>query len=199
MRMDSKRFGRIALASFFRGLLLISPIGLTVYVIYLVINFFDSLISRFSGIHLPPGVGLIILLIAVSVIGFYSSGFIFQKVLDFIEELISKNSFAKMIYSSVRDFFSAFVGEKKKFNQPVMVLMFPESGIHKLGFITRTDLSELGINDLVAVYFPHSFNFSGNLFLVPKHNIKDLPNFESADAMKFIVSGGITELGDDEK
>lgn len=199
MKMDSKRFSRIVLASFFRGLLLLSPIGLTIYVIYLVINFFDSLISRLTGIHLPPGLGLVILLVVISIIGFYSSKFIFQKVLDFIEELISKNSFAKMIYSSIRDFFGAFVGEKKRFTQPVMVLMFPESGIHKLGFITRNDLTHIGIEDLVAVYFPHSFNFSGNLFLVPKTNIKVLPHFESADAMKFIVSGGITELGDDEK
>lgn len=197
--MNYSRFGKLALASFFRGLLLLAPLGITIYAIFLIVNFFDSLISRLTGIHLPPGVGLIILLIVIAFIGFYSSGFIFQKVLDFMEELISKNSFAKMIYSSIRDFFSAFVGDKKKFTQPVMVLMFPESGIQKLGFITRNDLTHIGIDDLVAVYFPHSFNFSGNLFLVPKNNIKVLPHFESADAMKFIVSGGITELDSEEK
>ena len=65
---------------------------------------------------------------------------------------------------------------------------------HHEKFITKKDLSEVGIKDLVAVYFPHSYNFSGNLFLVSADNITPLPNFKSADAMKFIVSGGVTDL-----
>ena len=75
-----------------------------------------------------------------------------------------------------------------------MVLMMKESGIQKLGFITKDDLSQVGINDLVAVYFPHSYNFSGNLYLVPKENITLLKNFPTSDAMKFIISGGVTDL-----
>ena len=91
------------------------------------------------------------------------------------------------------------MGEKKMFNQPVMVLMFKEAGIHKIGFITQKDLSEFGIQDLVAVYFPHSYNFSGNLYLVPRENIKPLENFPSADALKFVVSGGVVNVSDEEK
>jgi uncharacterized membrane protein len=48
---------------------------------------------------------------------------------------------------------------------------------------------------MVAVYFPHSYNFSGNLYLVPRENITVLTSFDAADALKFIVSGGVTEIG----
>ena len=95
----------------------------------------------------------------------------------------------------MKDLFSAFIGDKKKmFSQPVMVMLFKEAGIRKLGFVTQEDLSAFGLEDLVAVYFPHSYNFSGNLYLVPKENITVLPQMQGADALKFIVSGGVTEI-----
>jgi uncharacterized membrane protein len=101
----------------------------------------------------------------------------------------------KVIYSSLKDLFSAFVGDKKKmFSQPVMVMLFKEAGIQKLGFITKQDLEIIGVKGMAAVYFPHSYNFSGNLYLVPKENITVLHDFPAADAMKFIVSGGVTEI-----
>jgi uncharacterized membrane protein len=114
--------------------------------------------------------------------------------MDFIESVFSKSPVTKLIYTSIKDLFAAFVGDKRTFTQPVMVLLFKDAGIQKLGFITKSDLSEIGIPDMVAVYFPHSYNFSGNLYLVPKENITVLTSFDAADALKFIVSGGVTEI-----
>ncbi len=177
------------LGFFLRGLLVVAPAFVTVYAIVKVVQILDSLIP---GAY--PGLGLLTFLIGITAIGYYSSSFLFKQFLDWIESLFYKAPVTKLIYGSIKDLFGAFVGDKKTFTQPVMVMMFKESGIQKLGFITQKDLSEIGIKDMVAVYFPHSYNFSGNLYIVPKENITLLPNFPAADAMKFIVSGGVTEL-----
>ncbi len=174
---------------FLRGLLFVSPIFITVYAIYAIIHFFDGLIP---GLY--PGVSIVIVIVGITIIGYFSYNILLQSLLNLFEGIIFKTPGLKIIYSSIKDLLSALVGNKKSFNQPVMVMMSKETRIHKLGFITKEDLSEVGIKDLVAVYFPHSYNFSGNLFLVPHESITPLPDFKSSDAMKFIVSGGVTDL-----
>ena len=100
-----------------------------------------------------------------------------------------------MIGPTLKDVMDAFVGDKKKFTEPVAVEM-STTGILKLGFVTEKDLvhflGDKGAVKYVAVYFPHSYNFSGNLFLVPKGNVKHLDT-NSTDLMKFVVSGGVTK------
>lgn len=99
----------------------------------------------------------------------------------------------KVIYSALKDFFSAFVGSEKKFNKPVLVKVNTISELEKIGFVTTEDLSDIGILDKVSVYFPHSYNFSGEMFIVPKEHIKPL-NISPSEAMKFVVSGGVTKV-----
>jgi uncharacterized membrane protein len=107
---------------------------------------------------------------------------------------MEKVPFIKVIYSSTKDFMSAFVGQKKKFTETVMVKMNNDAEIYKLGFITQKDLSNIGIKEgMIAVYLPHSYNFSGNLFIVPAANVTPI-NAPPSEMMKFIVSGGITEI-----
>ncbi len=174
---------------FFRGLLFVSPIVITVYTIVYLIRWLDGLIPG-----LFPGLGLLIILTTVTMVGLISSIFLFNPVMDFIESIFSRTPFAKVIYNSIKDLFKAFAGNKKSFTQPVMVTFFKDTGIQKLGFITKEDLAEIGISGMSAVYFPHSYNFSGNLYLVPKENITVLDSFEATEALKFIVSGGITGI-----
>ena len=100
----------------------------------------------------------------------------------------------KIIYTALQDLFSAFVSDKKKFDKPVMVIVNKTSGLKKFGFITQEDLSQFGLKDEVAVYLPHSYNFSGNLFVAPRENVILLDNISSSDTMKFIVSGGVTKI-----
>ena len=99
----------------------------------------------------------------------------------------------KTVYSALKDFFSAFVGSEKKFNKPVLVKVNLISNLEKIGFVTTEDLSELGIHDKVTVYFPHSYNFSGEMFIVPKEHITPL-DIAPSEAMKFVVSGGVTKV-----
>jgi uncharacterized membrane protein len=183
---------RRLLGYFLRGLLFVSPIVVTVYAMYAVVTFLDSLIP---GLY--PGLSIVAILVSITVIGFYSYSWLFQSFLGFLERLIFRTPGLKLIYTSIKDLLGGLVGSKKAFNQPVIVLMNKEAGLRKIGFLTKHDLSHAGIDGLVAVYFPHSYNFSGELFLVPMENVTLLKDFAPANAMKFIVSGGVTEIDED--
>jgi uncharacterized membrane protein len=108
---------------------------------------------------------------------------------------MNKIPLVKLIYSAVKDLLGAFVGDKKKFNKPVLVKVNRENGLHQIGFITQPDLNALGLADMVVVYFPHSYAFSGIHYLVPRENIKPL-DVPGPIAMKFIISGGVSGFRD---
>ena len=176
---------------FLGGLLISLPIFGTAYVIITAFQLIDNLIDTqyFFGLSVP-GLGLVLVLSFITFIGFIGEGLLTKPILDFFDHLLEKTPGIKVIYSMIKDFIEAFVGDKKKFTEGVAVEM--TNGIHKLGFVTSKDLSAIELDGLVAVYFPHSYNFSGNLFLVPKEKIKPL-NGNSSELMKFIVSGGVTD------
>jgi uncharacterized membrane protein len=129
----------------------------------------------------------------ITLLGFLGKFLFATSLYVAFEALLEKTPLVKIVYSSTKDLINAFVGEKKRFSQPVLVMLNKEAGIEKIGFITREDLSIIGVNDKVAVYLPHSYNFSGNLFIVPRENVK-LLNVSGTETMKFIVSAGVTEL-----
>lgn len=171
---------------FFSGTLFIVPLVATVYVIFLSFSWLDGLIP------LPyPGLGFAIIIVAITLFGYFTSNFLFQTLVTWFEGMVSHIPFVKLIYSSVKDLLDAFVGDKKKFDKPVLVRINKENQLHRIGFITQNDLSMLGLNDMVVVYFPQSYAFAGDHFVVPKENIKPL-NVSGPVAMKFIVSGGVS-------
>lgn len=181
---------------FFQGLIFAAPTAVTVYIIYVVLKYIDGFIQKFLAAVIPfkiPGLGIIILVLLITLVGFVGQSIIFRPVQLISDRLMRKAPLVKVIYTSIRDLLSAFVGKEKKFNKPVLVRVNLNSDLEKMGFITTEDLSELGIKEKVAVYFPHSYNFSGEMFIVPKENIRPL-NISSAEAMKFIVSGGVTKV-----
>jgi uncharacterized membrane protein len=135
----------------------------------------------------------VIVITIVTAIGFLGSTLIAKPAFTVFENFLYKLPFINLIYSSVKDVIGAFVGDKKKFNQPVLVKVNKDFNIYRLGFITQPDLKILDIQDKVAVYFPHSYNISGNLFIVPKDHITVL-HAPSSEVMKFIVSGGVSGL-----
>jgi len=172
---------------FFRGLLFVVPIGLTIYVITLIIQFLDGILP------IPfPGLGILIMLAFITFVGFLASIFITKPLFDIFEKWVFKIPLINILYTSIKDLMSAFVGDKKKFNTPVIVKL--SDNMSRLGFITQDDLTKLEEENLVAIYFPHSYNFSGNLYLVPRENVRILKNLKSTDVMKFIVSGGVSHL-----
>lgn len=178
---------------FFQGLILIAPLGLTIYIIYFLFNFLDGIIQQYIQLWFNiniPGLGLLAMFLLISLLGFLGQSIIFRPFRRLMKKLIEKTPGLNLIYTSIRDFLNAFVGKEKKFNQPVLVKVNTISELEKVGFLTQEDLSDLGIKDKVAVYFPHSYNFSGELFIVPTEHVKPF-DMSPADAMKFIVSGGV--------
>lgn len=171
---------------FFRGLLILVPITLTIYIIVLSLQWLDSLIPVDV-----PGLGLIFIVGLIMLFGYLASTLIARPIFDMMEDVLLKVPLISLIYSSIKDLLSAFVGDKKKFTQAVLVTMDEINGIQKMGFLTQEDLKILGVPGKVAVYLPHSYNFSGNLYIVDKERVTllDLPG---ADIMKFIVSGGVS-------
>jgi len=181
---------------FLQGLLLTAPAGITIVIVYFVFENVDEPIRNFIYERFNfqiPGVGLLITLIAITLLGYIGQTIIFRPVRIFIEGIFKKAPVIKLIYTSINDFLSAFVGEKRRFTQPVLVKVNLISNLEKIGFLTTSDLSDLNIKDKAAVYFPHSYNFSGELFIVPTEHITPL-NIPPGEAMKFIVTGGITRV-----
>lgn len=178
---------------FFQGLLYITPISVTVYVLFWVFRGLDSMVNFYY-----PGVGILILLIVITAIGYLGSFLIQLPAFAFIDNKLERAPLIKLIYTSVKDLIKAFVGQKKSFNKPVMVKLYENSEIRRMGFITDSDLAMLDEEtDLITVYLPHSFAISGQLFMVPKHYITPL-NINPADTMKYIVAGGVTKIEEDE-
>lgn len=179
------------LGYFLRGALLTVPLAGTLYVIYKIFEIIDGIIP-----FKIPGLGLLTLIVFLTIVGYAGGYIIGQPVILYFQRLLDRAPLIKTIYTAIKDLLSAFVGNEKKFDRPVLVKLNRDSNVEKLGFITRDDLTSLGIeSDKVAVYLPHSYAFSGNLFIVPRENIR-LINASSADVMKFIISGGVSKISE---
>lgn len=188
---------------FLQGLLFVVPIAITLYVMVKSILWIDSLLPFQIPIKIPgfpsleiPGLGLLTIFTFISLVGYISILYIRNPLFAYIERAIERAPLMKLIYSSVKDLVEAFVGEKRRFNKPVLVRLEKDSQINRIGFITKEDLSEIGIEkDMVAVYLPFSYSFAGELIILPRENITEL-NTSGTHAMKFIISGGVTEIKD---
>ena len=174
---------------FLQGLLYIVPITVTGAFVVWAFNKIDEIIPG-----LFPGLGLIIIILIITIIGYLGSTVVASPIHSFFHNMLKKAPLLETIYSSVKDLMNTFVGKKKGFQEAVFVKIFDNSSVERIGFITNKDLTTLNINkDRVLVYIPHSYNFSGNLFVVNAKNITPI-NASSSEIMKLIVSGGVAEF-----
>jgi uncharacterized membrane protein len=197
--MTAKRILRRILGYFLRGLLFVVPIAIIIYVFYKLFFAIDGMLTKvFPNAVEFPGAGILAFLIVITLTGFIGSSFIAKPIINQFKKFLDKLPVLKTIYTSLNDLLSAFVGKKKGFNKPVLVKMNHDCDLEKPGFITEEDLHQLGIEgDKIAVYLPHSYNFSGNLYIVPRENITPVNGVKPGEFMKFIVSGGISHLEDE--
>ena len=173
---------------FFRGLLFVVPVALTVYIIYQVLQWVDSLIP----IEIP-GLGLIVIVGGITFLGYLASFFITRPIFLILEKYLAKIPLVNILYTSIKDLIGAFVGDQKKFNKPVLVAVDNAGIMKKIGFITNTAMDKLGEHEYISVYMPHSYAWSGNQFLVKKEYVTPL-SMSATAAMKFVVSGGVSGL-----
>jgi uncharacterized membrane protein len=195
---QAKKTFRKLITYFLQGLLYIAPLGITIFILYTLFGFVDGLLRSYIreliGMNIP-GLGLVAVVLLVTLLGFIGQTVIMQPIKKLLAKMLGRIPFLMTVYTAIKDLFEAFMGKEKKFTHPVLVKVNRSADMEKIGFITQTDLSELNIKDKVAVYFPHSYNFSGELFIVPTENITSL-DIPPKDAMKFIVTGGIAKTKD---
>ncbi len=171
---------------FIQGLIIISPILITIYAAYFVFDIIDKIIPG-----MPRGLGFIAVLSTLILVGWLGNRFFLWRLLiNFFDSILEKTPFLKLIYTSLKDFADGFLGDKRKFTKPVLITMKRDPEILRIGFVTQDNLEQIDLNNKVMVYVPHSYNFSGNLFIVDKDNVKPL-NIDSGNAMKLAVSGGV--------
>ena len=181
---------------FLQGILLVAPTAIVIYILYSMFEKIDGWVTgnieKVIGFSVP-GLGILFLFITITLLGFIGQTTIVRPIKKAADKLIKRIPLLNLLYSSFNDLFSAFVGKEKKFNTPVKVFFNKENNLYKLGFITKNSMEEIGNEELAAVYFPHSYNFSGELYLVPVDRIEkvDLP---PSEVMKFIVSAGVTKV-----
>jgi uncharacterized membrane protein len=173
---------------FLNGLIFTAPVALTLYVVWFVFTRVDGLL------HIPiPGVGFLVTILLITLVGFLTSGFLTRRLLSWVEDLLERLPFVRLLYTGIKDVMGAFVGEKRRFQQPVLVTLDPASGAQAIGFLTQDSLEELGMADHVTVYLPQSYNFAGQMLVFPRDKVVKLPA-PSAKVMAFVVSGGVAEV-----
>jgi len=185
---------------FVQGLLVTVPLSITLLILFKLFMYVTTLLGRFQlniNPYVDPLIALVVIVVVIFLMGLIASSLIFQSAFTFFEKTMEHAPVVKHIYSPVKDFIQAFVGNKKRFTKPVLVRTNPQAEIDEMGFITQEDLSELGIKDKVAVYMPHSYAFSGKLIIVPKHAITMI-DAKGGSAMKFIVTGGVADMNEEE-
>ena len=202
-------FFKKTLQYFLQGLAVLAPIGITLWVVLSLFNFVDDILPNIVHSVFPlllpkdgegnlkkiPGLGFIVVIVIVLIVGRVSSSLIFSKLVSILDNLIEKTPGIKFIYSSVKDFCEAIAGNKKKFDKAVLVNV-DSTDVWRIGFLTRKEAADFNMKDHVVVYVPHSYAISGITYIVPKEKVKLLTNIAAPDAMKFVISGGVTDVAD---
>ncbi|MGI2261898.1 DUF502 domain-containing protein [Candidatus Cardinium hertigii] len=187
MRIEQPLINRL-MRYFFRGLLLIIPLGGTLYLISVVLRKIDGFVSL--GI---PGLGMCIVVASITLLGYIGTTLFVKSVFGFTEALIKKVPFIRALYSYLKDFTSAFVSSKGKFNKPVIILLNKTTQVYRIGFITKDALDVLSMPSHIAVYLPNAYDLAGVLVIVPPELVRPL-DLPGSEVMKFNFSGGLTPL-----
>ena len=176
---------------FIQGLVILAPIAITGYALYWLFEKVDSILRPYLNV---PGLGFLLIISSVVVVGWISSNFLMGGVLQLFDQWMERTPGVKLIYTSTRDFFEAFAGNKRKFNRAVLANVFgPDVWI--VGFLTDEEMEkfELG-SDKVAVYVPQGYNFAGQLYILPRDKVRKIDKISSGEAMKYAVTGGVVDL-----
>jgi len=174
-----------------QGLIISAPIGITLYALYWFFDKIDGILRPYLNI---PGLGFLIILVFLILVGWISSSFIMGGALSFFDQLLQRTPGIKFIYTSTKDFFEAFAGDKRKFNKAVLASVFSEE-VWIIGFLTDEEMAKFEMGaDFVAVYVPQAYNFAGQLYILPRSKVKKINHITSGEAMKYAVTGGVVDL-----
>jgi len=174
--------------NFLRGLIVVVPVALTIYLIYEAFLWIDRLLELRT-----PGVGFVVTIVVIIAVGWLASNFVGRRVVRLTDAIFTRAPLVRIVYAAIKDLLEAFVGDRKRFDQPVVVSLTESGDLRALGFVTQADLDFLGLPGHVAVYLPFSYSMAGTLLVLPKSRVQLLEN-DSASIMAFVVSGGISRV-----
>lgn len=193
---------------FLQGLIILAPIAITISAVLSLFSWVDSILPDLIHKLFPrlaldengnprniPGLGFILVVGIVLLVGYTSSSFIVSKLVDLFDSILEKTPGIKIIYSTIKDFFEAFAGNRRKFDRAVLVCI-ESTDIWRIGFITHEELAEFNLQEFISVYVPQSYAFAGHLYFVKKERIRLITDITSTEAMKFAISGGVTNIED---
>ncbi len=186
---------------FLQGMLVLAPIAITLYAAYWLVTSIDDLVPILTVTNEEGkvivrnfGLGFLMVVVTITAIGYLSNFFIQTRLFNFFDRMLERAPGIKFIYTTVKDFFEAFAGEKKKFNKPVLANI-DDNDVWRVGFLTQEDMRDFGLDEYVAVYIPMSYSIAGNVYLIPASRIKRIDTqITSGEAMKFAISGGVTKV-----
>ncbi len=171
---------------FLKGLVIVLPIVTTLWLVWLPVRFLDRLVGA------PfPGVGLALTVTGIWAVGVLASQRIGARLFGLVERAIRRVPVLEFLHHTTKDLVNAFVGERRRFDRPVVLDLLPEDDVKVLGFITRDELQGPGLEGRVAVYVPQSYNIAGNLLVVPRERVTELES-DPARFMTLIASAGVT-------
>jgi uncharacterized membrane protein len=173
---------------FVRGLVVVVPLALTIYVCAVIFTTIDSWLA------LPiRGAGFVLALVMITVVGMLASSIVTRSLLTWVDQLFERLPFVRLLYSSAKDMLNAFVGEKRRFDKPVLVAISNDRAVKVLAFLTSESLASLGVEDHVTVYMPQSYGLAGHIIVVPADRVQRI-DADAAEVMAFIISGGVTNV-----
>ncbi len=190
-------------AYFFTGILVTAPVMITFFVAYKLIVFVDVSVNKLLppqfalNNYLPftiPGLGIIILVVALILVGMFAAGFLGRFFLRLGEWIVYKVPFISSVYSLLKQIFETFLSSKSDAFKKVVLLEYPRKGIWILGFVstdTEGEVKDIVKKDMMNVFIPTTPNpTSGFLIFVPREDVVEL-EMSVEDGIKFVISGGI--------
>lgn len=212
MKKGTKNPTRLTIKKIIRyliqGIIIIAPIAITVWAVVAAFNFVDGILPNLMHNLFPswisvddkgnpkkiPGLGFIIIMVFIVLVGWVSSNFLMGSFINFFDQWMERTPVIKFIYSSTKDFFEAFAGDKRKFNKAVLANVFSED-VWIIGFLTDEEMSKFEMGaDKVAVYVPQAYNFAGQLYILPRNKVRKIDKITSGESMKYAVTGGVVDL-----
>lgn len=175
--------------NFLRGLVIVVPIAITIYLVVEAFVRIDRLLQLRT-----PGLGFAVTIVLIVAIGALATNIVGRTLLRLTETIFTRAPIVRIVYAAVKDLLEAFVGDQKRFDKPVAVALTPDGGVKSLGFVTQDDLDFLAMSGRVAVYLPFSYSMAGGVVIVPRERVEPL-DADSASVMALIVSGGVSRVG----
>jgi len=194
-------FARALIRYFIKGMLVVVPLGAAAFLIYWAVSRLDNALNLSDVLWVNPktgkalyipGLGILTVIVLIMIAGVLVTNVITDPIKNWFYRWLNRLPLFKFLYSSIKDLTEAFVGEEKKFNEPVLVQM-SSTGVKKIGFLTQKDMAKMGLPGEVAVYFPYSYSFAGQVVIVPADKVKPIKK-NAAEVMKFVISGGVSGL-----